>query len=141
MHRRPLGRGRTLAVIASAIMLAACLLPWFGTGGGSDLPATELRFFDGFGILVFVAALLVLALVTLPYAAGTRPLGIDAWPAYLLLFVLGVAGVALWPIDLLGVYPAGLLPDRAPGFWIAILGVIVLGRAVFDIAREAPQRA
>lgn len=133
MHRRPLGRGRVLAVIASVLMLVACLLPWFGTGGGSDLPGISQHAFDGPGVLVFAAALLVLALVTLPYA-GERPVAVDAWPAYLLFLGLAVAGVVLWPLtgDRLS-YPEGFLPDRAPGYWLAILGVLVLARAVFEI--------
>ena len=140
MHRRPLGRGRTLAVIAAAIMLAA--LPPAVVRDGRRLRPSG----DRAAVLrrhrhprLRGRARYVLALVTLPYAVGDPAARIDAWPAYLLLFVLGVAGVALWPIDLLGVFPAGLLPDRAPGFWIAILGVIVLGRAVFDDrSRGAP---
>jgi hypothetical protein len=114
-------------------MLVGCLLPWFGTGGGTDLPATELRAFDGSGILVFLAALLTLGLVSLPYAVGARPVSIDAWPAYLVILVVAVAGVALWPIGLLDVYPGGLLPDRAPGYWLALVGVAIFARAVFEI--------
>jgi hypothetical protein len=140
MHRRPLGRGRILALVAAAIMLAACLLPWFAIGGEADLPTLEQRAFDGAGILVFVAALLTIALVALPYAAGDRPVAIDAWPAYLLLLAVAVAGLVLWPLlgDRLE-YPSGLLPDQAPGYWLAIVGVVVLARAVFEI-HEHPAR-
>ena len=134
MHRRPLGRGRRLALVGAVVLVVACLLPWFGAGGGSDLPPTELRAFDGSGILVFLAGLLVLALASLPYAAG-RPVGIDAWPAYALLTGLALVGIVLWPIDLLS-YPAGLLPDRAMGFYVAIAGMLILARATYDIARE-----
>jgi hypothetical protein len=134
MHRRPLGRGRVLAIVAALVMLVACLLPWFSIGGESDLPELTERAFDGVGILTFAAALLTIALVTLPYAAGQRPVAIDAWPSYLLIFVIGLAGVALWPLvgDHL-LYPAGLLPGRAPGYWLAIVGVLIHARAVFEI--------
>jgi hypothetical protein len=140
MHRRPLGRGRALVIVASAIMLIACLLPWFGTGGGSDLPARELRAFDGSGILVFLAALLTLALVSLPYALVDRPVGLDAWPAFSILLAVAVAGLVIWPIDLVGVYAAGLIPDRAPGYALAILGTLIYARAVYDIHQEPPRR-
>lgn len=134
MHRRPLGRGRALALVAAAIMLVACLLPWFSIGGDGDLPPLEQRAFDGAGMLVFLAALLTIALVALPYAVGDRPVAIDAWPAYLLLLGLAVAGVVLWPLlgDRLA-YPEGLMPVNAPGWWLAMLGVVVLARAVFEI--------
>jgi hypothetical protein len=137
MHRRPLGRGRTLAVIGALIILAGCLLPWFATGGGSDLPSVEYRAFDGPGILTFLAALLVLALVSLPYAAGDRPMAVDAWPSYLILLGLAILGVVAWPFALgLLEFPAGLLPDRAPGYWLAILGVVVLARATLEIQQR-----
>jgi hypothetical protein len=133
MHRRPLGRGRTLAILAAAIILAGCVLPWFGVGGSGGLPATELRPFDGSGMLAFLAALATLALVALPYAAGDRPVGADRALAYGFLLLVAVLGVVLWPLDLLGEFAAGLLPDRAPGYWIAIVGVAVYGRAVYEI--------
>jgi hypothetical protein len=140
MHRRPLGRGRTIAILAAVIILVGCVLPWFGVGGRGGLPATELRPFDGSGMLAFLAALATLALVALPYAAGDRPVGLDRTLAYGLLFVMALLGVALWPLDLLGEFAVGLLPDRAPGLWVAIAGVAVYGRAVYDIAREQGRR-
>lgn len=136
MHRRPLGRGRTVAVLAAAVLIVACLLPWYGVGGGGGLPATDLRAFDGSGILTFIAALVTLALVTLPYAVGDRPVGADRPIAYLLLLGAASVGVVLWPLDLLGELAGGLLPDRAPGFWLAIGGVVIYGRAAFDIFTE-----
>lgn len=140
MHRRPLGRGRTLAAIASVLLLVACLLPWYSVGGGAGLPLIEERAFDGSGILAFLAALLVLALMALPYASVGRPVAIDAWPAYLLLLIVALLGVVAWPIQYLGVDPAGLVPTRAPGYWIAVVGVLVLARAVFEIHREPVSR-
>lgn len=140
MPRRPLGRGRVLALVAAGLIIAACLLPWFTTGGGDGLPARELRAFDGSGILVFVGALLTAALVALPYAVGDRPVAIDNWVVYLGLFVLIVVGLVAWPIDLLSIYPQGLLPDRAPGYWLAVGGALVLARAVFEIHQAPPRR-
>ncbi len=136
MHRRPVGRGRTLAVLSAIVMVVACILPWYGVGGGSGLPSYDFRAFDGSGILVFVAALATIALVALPYAAGDQPVSVDRWLAYFFLAVVAVIGVAIWPVDLLGDFASGLLPNRAPGFWLAIAGVIGLCRAVYDIARE-----
>ena len=142
MHRRPLGRGRVLALIAAAIMLVACLLPWYALGGDGGLPTIEQRAFDGPGILVFLAALSTIALVALPYAAGERPVAIDSWPIYLLLLGMATIGVVLWPLIDAGRREtlSGLMPDRAPGWWLAILGVVVLARAVFDIQQRPVQR-
>ena len=139
MHRRPLGRGRRLAAIAAVLLIVACLLPWYSVGGDGGLPLTEWRAFDGSGILDFLAALAVLALMALPYATPGRPVALDAWPAYLILFVVALVGVVWWPIQYL-IDPSGLLPTRAPGFWIAVVGVLVLARAVFEIHREPVAR-
>jgi hypothetical protein len=134
-----MGRGRLLAVLAAAVILVGCLLPWYGVGGSGGLPATDLRAFDGSGILAFLAALATLALVALPYAAGDRPVDVDRGLFYGLLFVAALIGVVLWPLEFLE-FPSGLLPDRAIGYWIAVAGVGLMARAVYDIAREPARR-
>jgi hypothetical protein len=135
MHRRPLGRGRQLAAIAAAIVIIGCLLPWWGFGGGDGLPARSGNAFDGSGIIVFYVALATLALLALPYAAGDVPVALDRSLTFVIVVVIGWVALAirvfnLWSLGALG------LPDRAPGLWIAALGLIVLSRAVYDIARE-----
>jgi hypothetical protein len=137
MHRRPLGRGRVLAVVAALVILGSSVLPWYSIGGG-DLPLLQRNGFAGSAILTFLAAMLTLALVTLPYAAGDRPVGIDRGLFYLLILGIAVLGVAIWPFLQSGEF-GGLLPDRAPGFWVAVVGVVLLGRATYDIFGE--QRA
>ena len=139
MHRRPIGRGRTLAILGAVVILVGCLLPWYGVGGDGGLPPRDFRAFDGSGILAFVAALATLALVALPYAAGDRPIGADRGLAYVLLVAVALIGVLLWPVDLLGA-PAGLLPSRAPGWWLTVAGVAILGRAAFEIVQEPARR-
>jgi hypothetical protein len=139
MHRRPLGRGRVLAVLGALVILVGCLLPWFGVGGGGELPPLELRVFDGSGILTFLAALATLALVTLPYAAGDRPVSADRGLFYLLILGVAILGIVLWPFGLSGEF-GGLFPTRAPGFWVALVGIVMLGRATFDIFREPAYR-
>ena len=136
MHRRPIGRGRTLGIVGAVVMLVGCVLPWYAVGGGSDLPIRQLNAFGGSGIIVFIAALATLAVVALPYAAGDRPVAIDRFPAYLFLTLAAWIGIANWILSFLGDTAPGLLPDRAPGLWIAIVGTIALSRAVYDIAHE-----
>ena len=136
MHRRPIGRGRTLGIVSAIVMLVGCVLPWYAIGGGSDLPMRQLNAFSGSGILVFIAALATLAVVALPYAAGDRPVGADRWPAYLIFALAAWVGLSYWVITLLGDTAPGLLPNRAPGLWIAAAGTVALSRAVYDIANE-----
>ncbi len=103
-----------LAAVAALIVLIGCLLPWYATGGGSDLPLRELRAFDGSGILSFLAGLATLALVTLPYAAGDHPVSIDRPLAYTFVVVVALLGIVLWVPSVIDGPVGGLLPDRAP---------------------------
>jgi hypothetical protein len=140
VHRRPIGRGRTLAIVGALVMLVGCVLPWYSVGGGSELPLRQLNAFSGSGILVFIASLATVAVVALPYAAGDRPVAVDRWPAYLLFAVAAWVGIAYWIVSLVGDTAPGLYPDRALGLWIAVIGTISLSRAVYDIAREPAYR-
>jgi hypothetical protein len=135
MHRRPLGRGRQLAALAAAIVIIGCLLPWWGFGGGDGLPGRSGNAFDGSGIIVFYVALATVALLALPYAAGDVPVALDRSLTFVILVVIGWLALAIRVFDLWSLGALGL-PDRAPGLWIAALGLIVLSRAVYDIARE-----
>jgi hypothetical protein len=139
MHRRPLGNGRRLAFLAAIVLLVGCLLPWYTVGGDGGLPPSVYRAFDGSGIAAFMAALATIALIALPYAAGERPVAVDRGLAFGLLAAMGLAGVVLWIPGLL-VAPEGLLPDRAYGYWISVVGAILLGRAAYDIMLEPPRR-
>ena len=136
MHRRPLGRGRQLAALAAIVIVIACILPWWGVGGGDGLPALSGNAFEGSGILVFFVALAVIALLTLPYAAGDVPVSIDRPLSFVIVAVLGWLGFAARVADLALTNIEAILPQRAYGAWIAALGLILLSRAVYDIARE-----
>ena len=135
MHRRPLGRGRQLAAIAAVVIIVACLLPWWRFGGGDGLPATSGNAFEGSGIIVFFVALATIALLALPYAAGDVPVGLDRSLSFVILTIVGWLGLGIRVVDL-GTAGALGLPDRAPGLWLAAVGLAILSRAVYDIARE-----
>jgi hypothetical protein len=139
MHRRPMGRGRMLAVAGALVVLVGTLLPWYAFQVDAGLPAMEFRAFDGSGILAFLAALGTLALVTLPYAAGDRPVSADRGLAYLLLVGVAGLGVAIWPLQVIDDL-SGLSPIQAPGWWIALVGVATIARAAFEIFQEPARR-
>ena len=139
MHRRPLGNGRRLALFGAIVVVIGSLLPWYTLGGDGGLPPSVFRAFDGTGILAFLAGLATLALVALPYAAGERPVAVDRGLAFGMLAVLALVGIVLWIPNVLDA-PQGLLPDRAYGFWITVVGAIILARAAYDISLEPPHR-
>jgi hypothetical protein len=127
-----------LAAAAAIVILVGCFLPWWQVGGGDSLPAMSENAFSGSGIVVVLAALGTIALVTLPYATD-RPVGIDRALSYLFLGAIGWIGLVIRVFDHATVNVGAILPDRAPGIWLAALGLVLLSRAVYEIARE-PQR-
>jgi hypothetical protein len=138
MYRYPLGRGRRIAAVSAVVLLIGCVLPWYTAGGQvGGLPPVTGNAFEASGILVFLVALATLALVTLPYAAGDRPVGVERWPPYLILFAIALVGLLLRALDLWGRGVLGL-PDRSPGLWLVGIGLVLLARATFEIA-QAPQ--
>ena len=144
MHRRPIGRARLLAAAAAAVIVLGCLLPWWAVGGTEGLPALGGNAFDGFGILVFVAALATIALVTLPYATD-RPVGADRWPSYAILAGVGWIAFVIRIVDLFALRaflfdaPTDVF-TRGPGLWVTGAGLLMLARAAYDAYKEPPRR-
>ncbi|MGZ8437737.1 MAG: hypothetical protein ACXWXR_04260 [Candidatus Limnocylindrales bacterium] len=145
MHRRPLGRGRTLATLAGILIVLGCVLQWWQVGGTPGIPQHAENGFPGSGIVIFLAAIATLALVALPYAAGDRPVSLDRWLSFAFLAAAGWIGFA-WKIinlALIGAFqfaePADVL-THGPGIWVAGLGLLVLSRAVIEMAAEPARR-
>ena len=146
MHRRPLGRGRTLAALAGVLIVVGCVLPWWKVGGGSagsrPSAATASR---APASSCSSSASRPSRSSRCPYAAGDRPLGIDRWLSYLLLTVVGWIGLAVHFVGLLldGAFqftePAQVFTN-GPGLWLVVIGLIVLSRATYDMAREPAYR-
>ena len=148
MNRRVLSRGRRVAGVGAIVVLVACFLPWFRVGGDlGGLPAISSNAlagnqYFGAGIVVFVAALAVLALLALPFAAGDQPLSVDRPASFVLASAVGLFGYLASLAQLL-VSGALLqdsrplfLPDRAPGLWLAALGVLIMAWGSWQTLRE-----
>jgi hypothetical protein len=118
-------------------MLAGCVLPWFVRGGGDTgiTPITTNAFSDK-GIVVFICALLVLALVSLPYAAGDKPVALDRAMSYGIVLAVAVGAFVWRALEFILIDPIGLRPDIAPGIWLVAIGLIVLTRATYEISAE-----
>jgi hypothetical protein len=145
MHRRPLGRGRTLAIVAGILTVVGCVLQWWQVGGTPGIPQHSENGLPGSGIVVFLVGIAVLALVALPYAAGDRPVSLDRWLSFALLAGAGWIGFAWKVIDLarIGAYQFSEPTDvftHGPGIWVAAIGLVVLSRAVIEMAAEPARR-
>ncbi len=145
MHRRPLGRGRTLAALGGAIVVIGSVLPWWQVGGDPGLPAASGNGLEGSGIVVFLVGVITLGLVALPYALGDRPTGLDRWLSFALLAVVGWLALAWRVLDLLmrGAFafdePAQVFTN-GPGLWLVGLGMVILSRAVYTMSLEPRYR-
>jgi len=140
VNRRVIGRGRLIAGAGGLVTLVACFLPWYTIGGeAGGLPALSANAFDGAGIVVFVIAVATLGLIALPFAAGDQPVALDRPASFLVLAVVGLIGYAarvlqLWSQGALG------LPDRAPGLWLAGVGLLILLWGAVETTREGDRR-
>lgn len=139
-HRRPVGRARILAALGAAVVLVGCVLRWWTVGGANGLPQIDGNAFDGLGMLVFIVALVTIAVVTLPYATD-RPVSADRWPAYALLGVVGWAAFALRIVDLAGLgalsfREVSAVVTNGPGLWVTGIGLAMLARAAYQMQRE-----
>lgn len=141
MYRRPLGRPRVIAVVAAVLMLVGAVLPWWTSHGPAGLPGLTGNAFAGSGIAVFVVAIAVLGLVTLPYAMGDRPTALDGWLSYLILVIVAWLGLIARVVDL-GLQSAFIFrsPDEiftnGPGLLLTVLGLLILSEAVFEMVRD-----
>lgn len=139
MHRRPLGRSRLLAALGAIVALVGCVLPWWTVGGApGEITTMSGNAFDSTGIVVFIAALVTIALVTLPYARE-RPVHADRWTSYTVIAavawlafayrVLDIAVFSRWieinqPLDVV---------TRIPGLWVTAIGLVMVARAAYDL--------
>jgi hypothetical protein len=125
--RRGLGRGRTLVAIGAVIAVIGAFLPWTFAGGDVGLPVTTANAFDGAGILMFIAAIALLALLILPYASASGRSSLDRWVSFVLLAALMVIGTLLQLAQLFSGGVLKLLPPlNVLGMWLGILGTILV---------------
>jgi quinol-cytochrome oxidoreductase complex cytochrome b subunit len=134
--RRGLGRGRVLVGVGSVIALVAMALPWW-TVGTAYLTPRQQNGFDGAGMLVFVAGIGLLALLILPYASRTGTSSLDRPMSYVVLAAAGVVGLVIELVQLFGIGQLGF-PDRAPGLWLAAVGLFVICWGVGELLSERP---
>ena len=143
-HRRPVGRARILAAAGAAVMLVGAVLRWWTVGGNNGLPEISGNAFDGMGIVVFVVALVTIAIVTLPYATD-RPVAADQWLAYAILAAVGWLAFVIRVVDLamigaLSIPEPTAIFTNGPGLWVSGVGLAMLARGAFDIRGEPLER-
>ena len=136
--RRGLGRGRSLIVVGAVLALISVPLAW-RKAGGIVLDVSTDWGFDGGGLVMFVAAALMLILVVLPYTTETRRFALDRPLAYATLLVVAVGGLLLALADVIGGDEQySLMPLDAPGLWLAIVAMAITTWGVLELLAERP---
>lgn len=136
MSRRALGRGRLIVVVGAIVALVGTVPPWWRVGG-TVTPAFSGNGFEGAGILVFLAALGLLALVVVPFTRREGEAAIDRPSSYVLLAMLAIGGFILRVLEINGM-EALALPDRAPGLWLTGAGLLIVAWGVAELLNERP---
>ena len=136
--RRGLGRGRTLIAIGGVLAVISMPLAW-QTAGGIVLPVSTEWGFSGTGVMMFFAAVAMLAIIVWPYTTETRQFALDRPIVYAGLLVVAIVGLVLAIRGLLGgeeEYSLTLLD--APGLWLAFVAVGLMTWGVLELFAEKP---
>lgn len=127
-----------LIAIGAVIAIAGMPFPWF-TVGGEVLTAYSQNGFQGAGVLVFLAAVGLLALIVLPYTSRSGYSSIERPATYVGLWLIGLGALGVeilsaWNEDRLGG------PDRALGLWISAIGMIIVTWGVAELIAARASR-
>lgn len=136
MTRRTLGRGRLLIALGAVIAVVGAVPPWW-TVGGTVMPQVSGNGFDRGGIIVFVAAVAMLALIILPFATREGESRLDRSLSYAVLGGLAIGAFLLRVFEIYGEDKLGL-PDRALGLWLTGGGMALVAWGVAELLAERP---
>ena len=136
MTRRTLGRGRLLIVLGAVAAVVGAMPAWW-TVGGTVMPQLSGNGFEGSGIIVFVVALAMLALIVLPFATRDGESRLDRPLSYAVLGGVAIGAFLLSVLEIHGLNKLGL-PDRAPGLWLTGGGVALIAWGVAELLADRP---
>jgi hypothetical protein len=144
MHSSSPSRGRWILAIGAVIMAGSCFLQWWQIGGNgpnelSQVSGTGFNQMTGSVYLMFLAAVASLFLVTLPFASE-KPVGIDHPLSYLVLLGIALAGYLWAVVSLARQSLVPFPPQQGFGFWVAIAGLVIFARGIFEMHEERQSR-
>ena len=137
MTRRALGRGRLLIVTGALITLLG-LIPTWWTLGGTVTQRQSGNGFEGPGILIFLAALGLMAVVTLPFASRNGDSALDRSATYVVLALVAI-GAFLWRGYEIVQFGGLGLPPASIGLWLTGAGLLVVAWGVGEVVTENPR--
>jgi len=132
--RRALGRGKLLVVTGAIAALAGMLLPWWVVARTGLTPLSG-NGFESAGILVFLAALGLLALVTLPFASRDGESALDRPAVYVVMAIVAI-GAFLFRVYEISQFGGLGLPTQSLGLWISAAGLLLVAWGIGDILTD-----
>ena len=133
MTRRALGRGRLLIVLGSVVTLVGMVPAWWVVERTGQAALTG-NGFEGAGLVVFLAALLLIAPVVLPFASRDGDSPLDRGPFYVCVALLGI-GAFLFRVYQIMQF-GGLSLTESIGLWITGVGLLIVAWGAGDILTE-----
>jgi hypothetical protein len=131
MNRRALGRGRTLIGLG-AILMVGGLIPRWWIIARTDLEPLSGTGLEGSGLVIFLAAMAMLAVMTLPYASRHGDSPLDRASTYVLLGLAALGAFLFRAYEINQMAGIGL-PTAAPGLWITAVGLGLTAWGVADV--------
>jgi hypothetical protein len=136
--RRGLGRGRTLIAVGAILVILSMPLAWLKVGG-VVLTSETADGFQGAGVVAFVACLVMLALIVLPYTTRSRRSALDRPLAYLACWLVAVVALVTEVVRVVNTEGSGVTPGEAPGLWLAVAGGALVTWGLLEMFAEGPQ--
>jgi hypothetical protein len=136
MNRRALGRGRLLVALGALVALVGMIPGWWSVAR-TNTSALVGNGLEGAGIVIFLAALGLLALITVPYATRDGDSALDRPGSYVLVALLAI-GAFLFRIYEISRFATLGLPMEAPGLWLTGVGLLIVVWGVADMLGERP---
>jgi hypothetical protein len=133
MTRRALGRGRFLIVVGSIVTLVGMVPAWWVVERTGQ-PSLTGNGFEGAGLVVFLAALLLIALVVLPFASRDGDSPLDRAPTYIAVALLGIAAFLFRVYQIMQF--GGLSLTESIGLWVTGAGLLIIAWGAGDILTE-----
>jgi hypothetical protein len=136
VKRRALGRGRLLIIVGALITLVGLIPTWWMLGGTVTLRQSG-NGFSGVGIVIFLAALALLFVITLPYARRDGESALDTPLVYVALATVAIGAFVWRAYEIFQVGGLGL-PPASIGVWVTAIGLLVVVWGVGDVFTEKP---
>jgi hypothetical protein len=136
VNRRALGRGRIL-VAAGAIVTVVGLFPQWWSIARTNAEALSGNGLQGPGIIIFLAAMGLLAVIVVPFTTRDGDSAFDRPLAYVALALVAISAY-LFRVYEIASFARLALPTEAPGMWITGFGLFLVSWGVAEILTEKP---